>query len=276
MLNRRSFIVRSLALGVVSSWCASGGYAEEASQAAAPEDIAFTADCDGSEQRFMIIRPKGEVRDALIALHGHGNDRRQFATDPRDECRASRDVAARHGMLFVSPDYRAKTSWMGPKAEADTVQLIGILKKDYGVSRVFICGGSMGGSSALTFAVLHPELVAGVASMNGTANHVEYANFQDAIAPSFGGSKEEVPEEYRKRSAEFFPEKLTMPVGITAGGKDDLVPSQSVVRLAKALEAQGRDVLLLFREEGGHSTNYDDACRILEYVIGKAKPDKVH
>jgi hypothetical protein len=25
-------------------------------------------------------------------------------------------------MIFVSPDYRAKTSWMGPKAEADMVQ----------------------------------------------------------------------------------------------------------------------------------------------------------
>ena len=33
----------------------------------------------------------------------------------------------------------------------------------------------------LTFAALHPDLVDGVMSMNGTANFLEYDNFQDAI-----------------------------------------------------------------------------------------------
>jgi predicted esterase len=62
-----------------------------------------------------------------------------------------------------------------------------------------------------------------------------------------------------------------MPVGITAGGKDGLVPSQSVVRLANELKARGRDVLLIPREEAGHSTNYEDARAILEFVIKKAR-----
>jgi pimeloyl-ACP methyl ester carboxylesterase len=136
---------------------------------------------------------------------------------------------------------------------------------------VFVCGGSMGGTSSLTFAALHPELVDGVAAMNGTANHVEFAGFQDAIAASFGGSKTEIPDEYKKRSAEFWPERFTMPVGITAGGKDTIVPPQSVVRLANILTASGRNVLLIQREEGGHSTNYDDAKAILEFVIQQAR-----
>ena len=173
-------------------------------------------------------------------------------------------------MIYIAPDYRAKTSWMGPKAEADLVQIISIVKEHYTVRRVIFCGGSMGGSSVLTFAALHPDLVQGVISMNGTANHVEYQNFQDAIQESFGGTKEEVPEEYRKRSAEFFPERLTMPVAFTAGGKDTSVPPDSVLRLTKKLKDLGRPVRLIYREEGGHSTTDEDAREAMEWVLERA------
>jgi pimeloyl-ACP methyl ester carboxylesterase len=125
----------------------------------------------------------------------------------------------------------------------------------------------MGGTGCLTFAALHPELIDGAASMNGTANLVEYENFQDAIRESFGGTKTEVPDEYRNRSAEFFPERLTMPVGVTVGGKDDIVPAASVMRLAEKLKALGRSVLVVYQEGGGHATNYDDATAILEFAI---------
>jgi pimeloyl-ACP methyl ester carboxylesterase len=119
----------------------------------------------------------------------------------------------------------------------------------------------------LTFGVLHPELVDGVASMNGTANLLEYENFQDAIKESFGGSKAEKPLEYKNRSAEYWPEKLTMPVGITASGKDTAVPPESVVRLARILKTIGRRVLLIYREDAEHATSYEDAVAILEFVI---------
>ncbi len=235
------------------------------------QDVSFIARCDGTTQHYVLMLPEGfkaeESHSLLIALHGHGADRWQFAQESRDECRAARDVAAEHRMIFVSPDYRAKTSWMGPKAEADVVQIIDDLKRQYRVDRVFICGGSMGGASCLTFAVRHPDLIDGVASMNGTANHLEYAEFQDAISQSFGGPKAEIPIEYKNRSAEYWPERLTMPVGITAGGKDTLVPPDSVVRLADILKKIDRKVLLLFRENEGHFTSYDDAKAVLEYVI---------
>lgn len=128
----------------------------------------------------------------------------------------------------------------------------------------------MGGSACLTFTALHPELIAGVASMNGTANHLEYQQFQEAIQESFGGSKAEKLDEYKRRSAEYWPEKFSMPVGITAGGQDKLVPSGSVVRLSEVLKSLGQPVLINYRETGGHETSYDDGCEILEYVIREA------
>lgn len=237
---------------------------------AEPSDVVFKSDIDGSEQRYVELLPPGfdaeKSHDAVIALHGHGSDRWQFIKDQRGECKGLRDVATKHGLIFISPDYRAKTSWLGPKAEADVVQIIAELKRRHRIGFVFIAGGSMGGTSALIFAVLHPELIAGVCSLNGTADMVDYAGFKDAIDASYGSA-----EERRKRSVEPQAERLTMPVAITTGGKDASVPPDSALRLAEKLRKAGRDVLNIHRENAGHSTTYEDTSAAMEFVLQHAR-----
>jgi pimeloyl-ACP methyl ester carboxylesterase len=249
-------------------------FAADAAEGPKIEDVSFTAKCDNSVQQYVVIWPEGfqadQQHDLLLVLHGHGSDRWQFAKSEFGEAQAVRDVAKAHQMIFVSPDYRAKTSWMGPKAEADLLQIIEEMKAKYKIGKVFLCGGSMGGSSSLTFAAMHPELLNGVASYNGTANHLEYENFQDAISESFGGTKKDIPEEYKKRSAEYWPERLKMPIAITAGGQDTIVPPQSVVRLEGVLKKLHPNVLLILREAGGHDTDYNDSKEALEFVVEKA------
>lgn len=244
------------------------------------QDVAFTAGIDGSEQRYVLILPKDFVPErsysVLIALHGHGSDRWQFVRDGREECRAARDAAAVHNMIYVSPDYRARTSWMGPAAEADMLQILEHLKSEYQIRKVIVSGGSMGGTAALTFAALHPELVDGVVSMNGTANLVEYDQFQDAIAASFGGSRQQVPDEYRRRSAEFHADRLTMPIAITSGGKDTVVPPESVRRLSDELIQRKAPVLLIHKADGGHETGYADAMQAYRFVCSKLEISPVH
>lgn len=246
----------------------------QTSHGAEPEDVVFQSGVDGSEQRFVEWLPpdfdSAKTCDVVIALHGHGSDRWQFIRDARGECRGVREVAARFGLILISPDYRAKTSWMGPKAEADVAQIIDLLRKRHRVGRIFVVGGSMGGTGALTFAALHPDLVSGVCALNGTANLVEYERFQDAIAESFGGNKEQAPDEYRKRSAEFSWQSFTMPVAVTTGGKDEVVPPDSVLRLVENLKQASRPVLSLHRESGGHSTTYEDTCAAMEFMLTKA------
>lgn len=240
-----------------------------------PKDVAFIADVDHTEQRYVVLEPVLEQKskqatDILIALHGHGSDRWQFIRSDRDETRAARDFAARHQMIFVSPDYRAATSWMGPAAEADLQQIITELRQRFSPERVFLCGGSMGGTSALTFTALHPEMISGVTALNPTANHLEYNNFQDAIAASFGGTKLEIPAEYKNRSAEYWPERFTMPVALTTGGKDTVVPADSTIRLANVLKTLHCPVLLIHREAGEHSTNYEDSLQAFEFMFQAA------
>lgn len=236
-------------------------------------DVSFTAACDGTEQRYVLMLPAGfetnQPHDVLIALHGHGSDRWQFINDPREECRATREAAEARGMIYVSPDYRARTSWMGPKAEADLVQIISNLKKEYRVSRVFLCGGSMGGTGSLTFAVLHPDLIAGVVAINPCANLVSYEGFQDAIQASYGGTKKQVFQEYKNRSAEYWPERLTMPVAITLGGKDQTIPPDSALRLGRVLETLQSPVKVIYREELGHVTDYKDCVEVFDFVLGR-------
>ena len=239
-----------------------------------PKDVAFTADVDGTSQRYVEMLPTdfdpAAEHHVLMAFHGHGSDRWQFVRQTRGTGREARRVAAKYGMIFVAPDYRAKTSWMGPKAEADVLQIIRELRARHRVGKVFLVGGSMGGSSVLTFAALHPDLVAGVCSCNGTANHLEYERFQPAIQASFGGTKDEIPLEYKRRRAEYWPEAFTMPVAITAGGKDRSVPPGSVLRLAHVLKQMKRDVLLIYRPDGGHSTKPADSAAALEFVVRRA------
>ena len=236
-----------------------------------PVDVVFKSRLDQTEQRYVVLLPPefqaNVPHDLVIALHGHGSDRWQFVNDGRGECRGSRDAAVERQAIFVSPDYRAKTSWMGPAATADLLQILDDLHGQYRIRNVIISGGSMGGTSAMAFAAMHPECIDGVVSLNGTANLVEYPNFSEAIAESFGGSRADTPEVYRQRSAEFFPERLTMPFAATTGGKDTLVPPDSVLRLMESLKKQDSPALLIHRPDGGHDTNYDDTTAAFRFVF---------
>ena len=91
--------------------------------------------------------------------------------------------------------------------------------------------------------------------------------FRISIQRWYGGTKQEQPDEYRKRSPEFAAAQLTMPIAFTTGGQDTLVPPASVLRLAKQLEASHPAMLLLHRENGGHATDYDDTVQAYEFVV---------
>jgi len=250
------------------------GSAAAADKFAKPMDVSFTAKCDGTTQKYVVLLPEGFAVDRphtlMIALHGNEYDRWEFINDTFDVCRSARDVALKYRMIFVSPDYRAKTSWMGPKAELDMVQIIEELKEKFQVEKTILIGSSMGGSAALTFTALHPEMIDGMVAMNGTANHLAYEQFQDVIQVSFGGTKQEIPAEYKLRSAEYWPEKFTMPVAMSTGGKDTWVPPESVIRLAKVLKKLNPQVLHIHQPEGGHGTTYDDAVEMFEFVYEQA------
>ena len=131
----RKLLIVAMALALIHSL-------HGAESAPTTTDVSFVSKHDHTEQKYVLLLPasfKAKVsHDVLIALHGHGSDRWQFIKSKSDECRAVQDVAAKHNMILVSPDYRAKTSWMGPKAEADVVEIIAELREKYRISRVLL------------------------------------------------------------------------------------------------------------------------------------------
>jgi dipeptidyl aminopeptidase/acylaminoacyl peptidase len=237
-----------------------------------PRDVAFVAR-DGSPQHYVEMLPESfksrRVHNLMIALHGMGSDRWQYVTNPCDECRGTRDMALKYGMIYISPDYRAPASWLSLQAENDLLQIITDLKAKYRIGKIYLAGGSMGGTSVLIFTIRHPELISGVVSQNGMANMLEYENFKDIITLAYGGSKKEKPAFYRERSAEYYPERFTMPIAFTTGGRDTVVPPQSVLRLVKSIQKFNPRVLLLHRPQAGHSTNYEDTRAALEFVLNR-------
>ncbi|MBL8814326.1 MAG: alpha/beta fold hydrolase [Planctomycetaceae bacterium] len=277
MLKSQSgYMTSSVALLCTVLWCSAAVAQTQADKDSTsgfqePQDVEFIAKHDQTPQRYVLLLPSKfddkQSHDLLIALHGHGSDRWQFVQQARPECSELRRIAADKQMIFVSPDYRAKTSWMGPAAEADLLQILESLRGKYRLRHIIISGGSMGGTSALAFAALHPDQVRGVVALNGTANMIDYEMFQDAIQASYGGTKQEKPDVYRSRSAEFFPDRFTMPVAVTTGGQDTLVPPDSVLRLVEQLKKQNRPVLSIHRPTGGHDTNAEDTSAALNFVL---------
>jgi hypothetical protein len=61
-----------------------------------------------------------------------------------------------------------------------------------------------------------------------------------------------------------------MPVALTTGGKDTVVPPASTLRLAKKLPR----ALSLHRETMAHSTNYNDTVAAMEFVLETAADAK--
>ena len=110
-------------------------------------------------------------------------------------------------------------------------------------------------------------MIHGVCAQKALANDLEFERYQDTVSASFGGTKEEVPWEYEKRSAEFHAEKLTMPIALWCGGKDESVPCASVLRLAEKLKQLGRNVFLIYRPDATHRASYEDTVETIEWTI---------
>src|SRR5215211_5549433 len=98
MFGRRSNQYWRAWLGLLAIATATACGADQTS----PEDVVFTAKCDNSVQKYLVIYPKAfrtdEPHHLLILLHGHGSDRWQGADDSVNEFRAGRDSAAARKM----------------------------------------------------------------------------------------------------------------------------------------------------------------------------------
>ena len=143
----------------------------------------------------------------------------------------------RSPMVELQPFGRGN-NWYRGLGENDVLQAIAAAKQHYSLDpdRIYLTGGSMGGTGAWHIATLHPELFAAVAPVCG---HLEYAydsdrEFGDSTEPAWSRSF------WQSRSPYFLAAALlNVPVNCHHGKDDTIVPvyqSQAMVRKLRELK----------------------------------------
>jgi pimeloyl-ACP methyl ester carboxylesterase len=136
---------------------------------------------------------------------------------------------------------------MSPAATADLTDLLNDCRKQYGSKGFILLGGSGGASSAMAYACVAPDQVTGVIAMGMCDIFARLDFARKSSLPvlqklaktafdAYGGTLEEVPELYRARSVLANAGKLNMPIVLTMGEKDKLIPVEETRKVAQALK----------------------------------------
>jgi pimeloyl-ACP methyl ester carboxylesterase len=230
--------------------------------------------CDGFEDRALLL-PGNDPKRALVVIHGHGATEEQLYTRP-DIRERSLTQYRETGATILTVNLRGN-AWMGPKAADDLHSLLNFLRENRSIGKFVFCSGSMGGTSNLIYAILFPDDVSGVVARGAAtdlASFHDWCLLQDlpicrqiaeAIRISYSGTPAENPSLYRRHSALCNCHRLTMPVFLSHGGADRIIPVSEARNLAAAMEKSPQ---FRYREiEGG---NHDSPLWLdgdLEWVL---------
>ncbi len=199
----------------------------------------------GREDWALAWKPDGTSTTWLVNLHGHGSHGDQIFTRP-DIRRDWLPLFRQAGLGILGCNLR-DNAWMCPEAAADLHALLGWAREALGAKRFVLAGGSMGGSSVLPYAALHPEDVAAVVAVCPATDPASYyawlrkrnagihAEIADAIRTAYRGEPAERRAVYEAHSAVRNAARLTMPVFVGAGTRDELIPVSQARRLAGAM-----------------------------------------
>lgn len=159
----------------------------------------------------------------------------------------------------------------GGKDVNDVLKLIDISER-FSFAReggVYMAGSSRGGMMTYIAASRDDRIKAatvfsGVSDL-AAAYYERNDDFPAILDALVGGSPEEKPEEYEKRSALQWSDQIDAPILIIHGGPKDIrVSTQQAVDMASALEKAGKEHALIIYEEADHSLNgtnyYLDMC----------------
>lgn len=197
---------------------------------------------------WALILPGKNPSFWIIVTHGHGATGDQLFT--RQDIRESwlpqmLDCGA--GILTVNLRGNA---WMSPAAAADLHELLQWMRTEYNLEKTLFYSGSMGGTSNLIYAVLHPEDVNAVVALGAATDLPSYyfwcvnqpvdiaRNIADAIKTSYGGDPHLQKVLFLHHSVLQNVANLTMPVYLAHGGADRIIPVEQARNLAEAMQHQ--------------------------------------
>jgi pimeloyl-ACP methyl ester carboxylesterase len=222
--------------------------------------LSYRSPVDGLEDWALLWPPEHEGT-WIVCLHGggsHGDQLYVRADIRRDWLPEFRS----RGFGILTPNLR-DDAWMSPAAAEDLRLLLQFVRDKYQADRFVFFTGSMGGTGALIYAVLHPEDVAGLVALCPLTSIVSLYDWSKQppeatrlhriaarIDAAYGCKPEEVRKVYDRHSCREHADRLTMPVYLAHGDADDLIP----VGESRALTAVLTSGVLKYHEipGGGH------------------------
>jgi dipeptidyl aminopeptidase/acylaminoacyl peptidase len=234
-------------------------------QLVAAEDFRWRS-VDGLEIQGWLYRTPGESLGTIVLVHGGPTSHAE------DRFNAEIQYLLSRGFDVLAPNYRGSTGfglpfqesikedgWGGREQEDVRSGIEALIRT--GVAepgRVGVTGTSYGGYSAW-WAITHfePEIVAAAAPICGMTDLVvDYYSTRPDLRPyseeMMGGSPEEVPDHYGKRSPIHFVKNIRGDLLIVQGLKDPNVTPDNVYAVTEALQRENIPYELLTFEDEGH------------------------
>ncbi len=178
---------------------------------------------DGKLIPYRVYVPENydgkSARPLVILLHGAMGDERTYFNGTYDPA-IIKSEADKRGVILVAPNGRGRFSGYVGLAAEDTFEVINCVMRDYRIdaSRIYLTGHSMGGSGVWSVAAAKPELFA-------------------AIAPVAGGGVAQA-----SARNQIFDKIKSLPIFITHGAKDTIVPAARSREMFEAAKKAGLKV----------------------------------
>ncbi len=177
---------------------------------------------------WALALPGGRI--GVVVIHGHGSHGDQIFM--RADIKPRVPFMISKGLGILAPNLR-DNAWMSPEAADDLTELIGYAKKQYGWEKIILCSGSMGGTSNLIYAGLHPERVDGVVALGAASDLKRYVKWCDSrterpicaeIAAAIRTAYHDDEALMDRHSVCRNASNLTMPVFLYHGSADATIP----------------------------------------------------
>ena len=250
---------------------------------------------DGLSVHGLLIKPKapGTRKWPAIIFNRGGNGDLGRITDNGQPCggmtnTSCLDVAdlyflAKEGFVVIASDYRyrgasvKRDEWGGGEVD-DVLNLVPALKSlEYvDADRLYMLGLSRGGTMAYLaikrgIAVKAAAVIGGVTDVKAWVDArpemgiVKGNEFIDGFANIWPDYEHRAEEYYRARSAVYWADQINLPVVILHSRTDRMVPVTQALRMAEALQENGKVYALRIYDHDGHPLpqNRDDRNRLI-------------
>lgn len=211
---------------------------------------------------YLLYRPASEPMPGksslLIYLHGASGSLENYNLK-RKPYERFRKAIAKRGCYIVVPEL-GSYHFMNDDAKKSLDGIVAEVIKDRKIpaDRIHIMGTSMGGGSALAYAMHRPDLIQSVCAVMPMTDFgvwaTENPKYASILEVSYGGTPQTRPHAYDINSALQHPKAFeNTPVYLIHGKSDTIVPYHHSEQLAILLQTSGYTCTLRLVEDMGHS-----------------------